>query len=654
MSGLVIPNYRDFDNSHSFLSEELLIPNVNKTDAGRTNMFCSHVSQEVVLNNPERPRVFTRFENEFGSYTTTIKRVPQNARVVDIFDKNPLQKVYILQYDDYSLDIHFAKPVHHLTENYGYRLSKVNLDNVNIDDIIPKDTIIQNWPFNDEDNNFCFGVNLKTMYMNMDGLTYEDAIIASESACQKKLVHTSVEEVIVVLNSNDLTTNSYGTIDNHKGFPDVNETIESGILLTRRRINHESILFDLSKNQLNNTNYNNDYPIYANGTVVDIDIYSNLSTEELDKHPYNSQLLKYHLQWLEFRDWIIDTFKDIVEDKSFKYSEDIGYWYNLCNTSVHTKWRYDKSEFDGVVLKFLIAKNNEATNGSKITNRYGGKGVICDIRPDDQMPGGVDLIINSLGVINRQNISQNYESELNFIADNVVEQMRTDVDSYEAALDLLMTFYKIVAPKFYTWIIENLSDEELEEFAEDIVSKREPIYIEQAPFFGNISFEDIKLAYETFGIEKVKIDGIEEPMIIGTNYYMKLRHEAKSKFSARSGGYASMSGLPAKNNKGVKSNTEHHSKTPIRLGEQELQNLLIANDPEELKRFLRLYATDDVSRAGMISDLLLRNNPFSDEKLEPKGTGLTRPIAALKALLETIGLSLETTDETDEVTFTDD
>jgi hypothetical protein len=75
--------------------------------------------------------------------------------------------------------------------------------------------------------------------------------------------------------------------------------------------------------------------------------------------------------------------------------------------------------------------------------------------------------------------------------------------------------------------------------------------------------------------------------------------------------------------------------------EQEIQNLLIANVPEELKRFLRMYATDDVSREGAISDLLTQTDIFKIDKLNAHGNGITRPVAGLKALLETIGLSLE-------------
>jgi DNA-directed RNA polymerase subunit beta-beta' len=285
----------------------------------------------------------------------------------------------------------------------------------------------------------------------------------------------------------------------------------------------------------------------------------------------------------------------------------------------------------------------------------GGKGVISQIKPDAEMPTTedgrrADLVINSLGVVNRLNPAQLYESELNFIADKVAEQMRVIAKKEGILLDAydhMLSFLDLVAPQQAEWMRANVSTDDAVNVALEIIDGKEPIYIHQPPFFGNVSLEQLKAAYEKFEVEKERFVGIEEPLILGTNYYMKLRHEPVSKLSARSAKHLSIGGVPTKNSRGVRTNTEHHSTTPIRLGEQELQNLLIANAPDELKRLLRLYATDDVSREGAIQELLLRGDPFSCDRIEPRGSGTTRPVAGLKALLESIGLRLETGEDGD-------
>jgi hypothetical protein len=650
MGGSVIRNHADYDGGHKFLAEELLQPMTNKCDVGRTNMFTSHISQTVVLDEPERPRVFSRFENAFGAYTTAVKVLPQDATVLAVFEKNPLQKVYAIQYADGKVDIHFSAPVRHLTENYGYRLTNTALEGVEPGQELKAGTQVQGWACTDDDGNFRYGVNLKTVYMNLEGRTYEDGIVCSESAAER-LSHTSIDKVTVVLNANDLTVNLYGTADEHQGFPDVGEAIKNGVLLARRRINHESILFDLSAPQLGKVNWDSDTVLYSEGTVVDVDVFSNLSADELDKHPFNRQILAYHSKWMEFREWFMEVFGDAVRDQTVPYSDDVAYWYRVCRDTGEGGWRHERSEFDGVVIRFTIAKRNKLGVGSKITNRYGGKGVISKIKPDAEMPATedgrrADLVINSLGVVNRLNPAQLFESELNFIADKVAVQMREMDDGM--AYGYMVAFLDTVSPAQADWMRENLDEETIAELVAEIKSGKEPIYIHQPPFFGNVSLEKLALAYENFGVEKEKFVGIEEPLVLGTNYYMKLRHEPSSKMSARSAKHLSIGGVPTKNSRGVRTNTEHHSTTPIRLGEQELQNLLIANAPDELKRFLRIYATDDVSREGAIAELLTRPDPFSSDRIEPRGSGSTRPVAGLKALLEAVGLKLEATDGDDE------
>ena len=643
MSGAVIKNYEEFTGKHNFLAEELLQPMSNRSDVGRTNMFCSHVAQAVVLDEPEIPQVFSRFENAFGAYTSAVKVLPEDAVVLSVFEKNPLQKIYAIQYADGKVDIHFAKPVRHLTESYGYRLNNTALEGIESGDSLPQGTQIQGWSCTDEDGNFRYGANFKTVYMNLHGKTYEDGIIASYSTAER-LAHTTIEEVVVVMNANDLTVNRHGTPDHHQGFPDVGQTIQEGVLLARRRINHESILFDLSNSRLSKINWDADTVFYADGAVVDIDVYSNLTREELDKNPFNRQILEYYDKWEGFRQWVMDVFGGIVEQEGERlYSDDVAFWYRQCRDGHVGTWRYERSEFDGVVLRFTIARRNKLKVGSKVTNRSGGKGVISELLPDDEMPTTedgrrADLVINSLGVVNRLNPVQLFESELTFIADEVARQMgqMTTNNAYAH----LIKFLTIVSSEQAVWM-SKLSKDIKADLVHEITSGKEPIFIHQAPFFGNCSLEALEQAYKEFNVEKVKFVGIEEPMILGTNYYMKLRHEPTSKMSARSAKHLSIGGVPTKNGRGVRSGTEHHSTTPIRLGEQELENLFIADEPEELKRFLRIYATDDVSREGAISELLMRQDPFSYDEVKARGNGVTRPVAGLKALLESVGLELD-------------
>ena len=247
--------------------------------------------------------------------------------------------------------------------------------------------------------------------------------------------------------------------------------------------------------------------------------------------------------------------------------------------------------------------------------------------------------------MNRLNPAQLYESELTFIAKSVAEQMKACATTLDA-FNHLQKFYKLVSKEQAVWM-DNLPADRKKAYVDETVSGHSFIPIHQPPFFGTCELAALEEAYKVFNVEKVKVDGIEEPLILGCNYYMKLRHEPTSKMSARSAKHLSIGGVPTKNGRGVRTGTEHHSTTPIRLGEQELENLIIANAPDELKRFLRIYATDDVSREAGIAELTTRSDPFSQDRIEARGTGLTRPVAGLKALIESIGLELVSDNEQD-------
>ncbi len=651
MTGTVIKNVAEFNGKHSFLGEEILVPMVNKNDCGRINLFCNHIGQAVVLNNPERPRVFSNFENVFGSYTTAIQRLPHKARVLSVFENSPLQKIYALLLEDGSpggrAHIHFANPVRHLTENYGYLLRP--LDDVYPGDVIEKGRVIQSWPCHDDLGNFGYGVNLRALYTN-EARTYEDGIVISASAADK-LSHTAVEKIVITLNQNDLMLNLYGeNEDDYAGFPEVGHEIRNGILLARRRINHESVLYNLSDTNLSAPNWSSDTIFYANGTVVGVEIFSNIDEAGLDRHPHNMQLLRHYRQWLAYKSWFKEHLAPYVE-KGKNYTDEVAYRYKVYrdNEKEDLSWRKDKIKFDGVTLRIMVAQDKVLSQGSKITNRYGGKGVISAILPDEEMPKSVDgrsvdVIINALGVLNRMNMGQLFEQELNFIAEEVIKQMK-GMPSTEDAYQHLKKFLTLVSPTQAKWIDENLSEDDKLQMTEEIIGGIEDIYIHQPPFWENISVECLNEAYETFNVNKVKMIGMEDPKIIGHVYFMKLRHEALGKFSARSAKHLTIGGVPGRNSRGVHAKFEHHSSTPIRLGEQEIQNLLISNDSEGLRKFLAVYSTDEAMRAEVIKEIITRPDPFSTEEFKEIEKSIPRPVAGLTALLETIGLELTHEDE---------
>ena len=180
----------------------------------------------------------------------------------------------------------------------------------------------------------------------------------------------------------------------------------------------------------------------------------------------------------------------------------------------------------------------------------------------------VEMCLNPLGVINRMNMSQLYEHELNFIADHVAKLMVDAEDVYKG-FDIMLDFVEMInegqAESMYQFI-NTLDDVETAEFFNHIVTSGIPIH--QPPFWDNISFEVMVKLYSTFGVVPTKFKGIEKPLIVSDIYYIKLKHEAIGKLSARSCGSINLKGSPVKDNRSYKESRYPISTTPVRVGKQ--------------------------------------------------------------------------------------
>jgi hypothetical protein len=249
------------------------------------------------------------------------------------------------------------------------------------------------------------------------------------------------------------------------------------------------------------------------------------------------------------------------------------------------------------------------------------------------------------------NPAQLYEQELNALGDFIRksikyywEENEIDEDGTELKFNsceyLLFDFLNNINPTQAEWLRDHYSElgyEEREAFWEETIEKG--IFIHQPPFFGNISFDQLRELYTIYeDCGPRKFVGIERPLIMGEIYFMKLKHEAISKFSARSSSYLNIKNIPSKSTK-FKENQQLYPRTPVKVGEMELTNLLLCNDEKEVMRLMKAYSTSDVERKNLITHLL-KDDVFKIDKVEAlEDSSCTRQI--LDAYLAGIGLILE-------------
>jgi len=641
-----------FDNKHDFLAEEVLIPNVDKTDSSRTNMFDSHVVQSLVLKDTQRARVFTNFENMVGKYSSSYRKSDRDWNIIAKINKNAMNSLFVLQDENGLVDVVYEKPCERVTERYGYTLENDGLKGKEVGDGIADEDVIFRSTAYDKDLNFGFGLNLKSVYLPWKNMTYEDAIVVSESA-RDRLSSFTVDDVVITLNTNDMLCNLYGDKDNYKCFPDIGEDIVNSIVSSRRRINYDSILYDGSVQNLMKVNYSTDTPFYSKGTIVDIDIFCNTTNERLEKHMYHSQILKYHQENTAYYEEIVRVLEPIIEGGN--YSDDAGYIYTRAKEiiSEDVNWKYEGSDFDNLIIKFKVLYEQPLVIGSKLTGRYGNKGCVSLILPDDEMPVNefgerADVVLNPLGIINRLNPSQMYEQEINFLSDNIQRECKKlwDINTEESIDEMTELFFDYinsaneVQHDFMVDYYNELDEDETVEFWEDIFE--DGIFIHQSPFFNNITFDQLGELYKKYPQFKpysMSVGGkkIIQPLIMGDLYFLKLKHEPKSKFSARSSSYVNLKNIPSKSTR-FKLHQSLYTKTPVRIGEMELTNLFLTNDIKNVIRLMSQYSINQEDRQEVIKHLLT-DDIFNLEKIPQTGES-SRTKMIFDIYMKTIGMEV--------------
>jgi len=191
--------------------------------------------------------------------------------------------------------------------------------------------------------------------------------------------------------------------------------------------------------------------------------------------------------------------------------------------------------------------------------------------PIDQYGRALDLCLNPMGIIGRMNLGQNYEMELNFIADNLILEIKDNKElTTKEKVSKILKFYKITNKDQYNFIFNKLKDggkKVIEEFLNDCITKG--LYIHQPPFFKNASIETMNKLYKEFGYHPYKFTykgkEISNPLVAGNIYYIRLKHDPRTKMSSRSSGDLSINNIPSKSSS-FKYHTSLFSRTPIRCG----------------------------------------------------------------------------------------
>lgn len=652
----------EFEKKDRMLGKGSMQPFNASNSGSRKLMFGTHLEQRLPLSNPDVPYIQTGYEKEFGKYSSSFKLAESDYQIFDKIPKfkdNPTHHFYLIAIDEENklLTVFEKKAYKHITESYGYVYSDNSAINyAEPGTVIPKGSVIMKSKAFDEYDNRMDGKNLLTMYTACEE-TMEDAIVISESAA-KALTSPLVHKVTVQVNDNEIPLNLYGNDQLYKIFPDIGEETKNNILCAMRVEKKEESLYSLAYNRLRETMIS-DEKYMVTGRVVDIDVYSN-APDKFIGNPYYGQIHKYYQDQIEMAQHVVDAIEIGLKnyfDDGYKMDYELQKLYSKCKGALRGQQYYTNGKaFSNIVIEMTVIHEIPVLRGDKVTNRYGGKGVVSRIKPDAMMPmtpdgKHIDVLLNICGVYGRENAGQLFEISVSHICIKIIEFLRTNVLDIGESISMLLDLYEIISPSMKNYlevIISNMSDEDMIIYIQSLMDD-DCIYTAIDPMDENMTIQKLEAIYDRFpwihaenilmpvvdSMNNIKYVESRRPIVYGYQYFYRLKQYAEEKFSVTS---LSSTNIKNENTRNKASNNYKalYARTPIRFGEMEIGNLNHMG-ADLVSQILMIYSSSPLAR--QLCAQLETGDPFNiDVKLDMDSKNRNAEI--LNVYLKTKGLKI--------------
>lgn len=470
------------------------------TDSSRVLMFTSNQKQMLVLEKPDVPYVLTGAERAFGKYNKAYKELEGTWEVLDKIDKFGDGSIYTLVLYNPKLKKYdmLPKPVAKLkAEKFGYRFNTDVMDSLQVGQKVTDQVVYRSTSY-DEHMNYRLGKNALVMYSTSNP-TIEDAISVRRGWAEG-VRFFEFDNVWIPLNNNDVFINRYGTDQEYDPFPMVGEHVKDGIVASTRRIIKDHILHDFqSKNLRDSYSTDSDYFTSQDALIYDIDVYYN-GQEDMPDTIFMKKIKFIYECCCRYADAITAWGKrikaDCKEHPGRTYTQRVPYLIarNQYVTNREYLWKYKDREFSNILINFKSYAAVSLEAGFKLVGRYGDKGVISKLAPDEvaentgesefikqfvnnfagaigsgeeldevqmaaccknfrivedsEMPymedgTKVDVLLNASGAIRRLNTGQLVEVDLAFQMECIRKRI-CELEDYDDKFNLLFRFLEIV------------------------------------------------------------------------------------------------------------------------------------------------------------------------------------------------------------------
>lgn len=661
------------------------VPFADKTSAQRMNMFTTTAPQALIVNGAEFPQVASGYEREYMKYTFNATRFDQDGIVLRAIPKfrtgvGPeaihLCPEYLLIWygmEDGRVHCCHVSTYTKGTNGFGWeniidRHKMAPGSKVFKDECISHSKAVQG-------AQYCPGLNANMIYMTLPG-TVEDAVIASKSFT-KRAIATGYRELIIDIDKDMIPINLYGDRYNYKFIPDIGEKVgEGGMLCALRKVDEMTYYSDFTEQALMEVQPLHDdvyYNIEPGASVVDITVIRNPNKKILTPARIFQQLEKYEAEFYNFHEAVIKAYEEECVAKgrlpAHEFNTAVIQSGRILTTvkkkvlgasrKTLAKFKRKDLPISHIQLIVTVKYDIKPNRGSKITGYWGNKGTISQIVDDEHMPVNehgirAELVMSPMGVPNRMNPGQLFQTYVSEICRAILEQMRSAPTALDA-WDILLDGYTDLNEEFANLIAEEFkTDGEREIFAREIMAG-EYLTVVMPPALKNVTAEWVLRLAKKYDIRQtpVAFDQLDSkgrvirrlvtkrPMFIGKNYAFVL---CKVPFCKSSGmGFVNDIGVPITVKDATTKAQTPIAPTAIRAGEDETRTLECNVGPTLAARLIGINANSPDSTKCLALMLLTAEKPTQlafIPKTDEDITNSSRTIAVLRNLMEGTGLDI--------------
>lgn len=410
------------------------IPLINFTDSVRIHMGSSMLKQSIPLVNAERPLVDTgnneelknNILNETFKYPEgKVKEITEKAVLIELPNKEIVEiprRTAIQSINDVDV---FTEP----KVKVGQKIKQ--------GDIITGSIGL-------EEDTYKMGLNALVLFHAMFGEVHEDAVVVSESFA-KKMCNYSIIDLAIDIKSHQALKWIAPIGTKVKSLDKIVKVYESIKLDELNRALTEE-LGGLFGEGFDMTEYTRESSLKVPNNIDEAYVVDVL-IQENKKPKFKAGTKKPNLTFSHTSEKVMEEY-----DKDRKVVYDMFPEYIAADRLKPISLE-DKNPKVVYSIRIRLVKRTNLMIGSKLTNRFGGKGVISKIMPDEEMPIMVDktgkkerveVVMNPYSTINRKIPSVLIENSLGLIAHKIhdlVEEYKGTKAGREKIMPMLAKYY---------------------------------------------------------------------------------------------------------------------------------------------------------------------------------------------------------------------